>query len=265
MRAPADSYVDDHRQLRARIAAALTRRRVEAMTPQIESIVQDVLVQSYALPVPHEVITRLLGVPAEHLPAFSAAAAALFDTSASAEDMARSMGPCSRYQLVGTAREHAGDNLIGDLVRAADASESLLSDTELRDQLMLIIIAGTETTIHAIGALLIHLQSHPDQLALVTSGQVSMVDALTESLRLRPPVASVPLRFAVRQFQDSRSGEQFGEGEPILIHLAGANLEPGRYEDLDRSASGGRAGRGAWRSGTAGTCAPTRPWPPGRS
>ncbi|MEU6839739.1 cytochrome P450 [Streptomyces rubiginosohelvolus] len=242
-----NSYGDDHWERRAPIAAALTRRRVEAMTPVIESIVQDVLdgldgvgaqrkvdlVQSYALFIPHEVITRLLGVPAEHLPAFSAAAAGLFDTSAGAEEMTRSMGAVLAFldQLVSGAREHPGDNLVGDLVRAADASGNPLSDAALRDQLML-IIAGTEATAHAIGTLLVHLLSHPDQLDLVTSGQVPMEDALTESLRLRPPIASVPLRFAARQFEDARSGEQFGEGDPI--HIAGADLHPERYEDPER-------------------------------
>ncbi|MFE2503548.1 cytochrome P450 [Streptomyces rubiginosohelvolus] len=244
-----NSYGDDHRERRAPIAAALTRRRVEAMTPVIESIVQDVLdgldgvgaqrkvdlVQSYALFIPHEVITRLLGVPAEHLPAFSAAAAGLFDTSAGAEEMTRSMGAVLALleQLVAGAREHPGDNLVGDLVRAADASGNPLSDAALRDQLML-IIAGTEATAHAIGTLLVHLLSHPDQLDLVTSGQVPMEDALTESLRLRPPIASVPLRFAAWQFEDVGSGEQFGEWEPILIHIAGADLHPERYEDPER-------------------------------
>ncbi|MGW1156406.1 cytochrome P450 [Streptomyces rubiginosohelvolus] len=240
-----NSYGDDHRELRTPIAAALTRRRVEAMTPVIESIVQDVLdgldgvgaqrkvdlVQSYALLIPHEVITRLLGVPAEHLPAFSAAAAGLFDTSAGAEEVTRSMGAVLALleQLVSGAREHPGDNLVGDLVRAADASGNPLSDAALRDQLMLIIV-GTEATAHAIGTLLVHLLSHPDQLDLVTSGQVPMEDALTESLR--PPIASVPLRFAAWEFEDARSGEQFGEGEPILI--AGADLHPERYEDPER-------------------------------
>ncbi|MFD4595823.1 cytochrome P450 [Streptomyces rubiginosohelvolus] len=245
-----NSYGDEHRELRAPIAAALTRRRVESMTPVIESIVQDVLdglegtgaeqnidlVQSFALPIPHEVITRLLGVPAEYLPAFSAAVAGLFDTSAGAAELARSMGAVLALldQLVASAREYPGDNLVGDLVRAADASECPLSDAELLDQLMLIIFAGTETTAQAIGTLLVHLLSYPDQLALVTSGQVPMEDALTESLRLRPPVASVPLRFAVRQFQDARSGEEFGEGEPILVHIAGADLNRERYEDPER-------------------------------
>ncbi|UZI33998.1 cytochrome P450 [Streptomyces sp. VB1] len=245
-----NSYGDDHRQLRSPIAAALTRRRVEAMAPEIELLVHDVLdelgglgvhedidlVQSYALPIPHEVITRLLGVPAQHLPAFSAAAAGLFDTSAAPEDVGRSMGAVLAIldQLVASAREQPEDNLIGDLVRAADASESPLSDTQLRDQLMLIIIAGTETTVHAIGTLLVHLLSHPDQRALVTSGQVSMDAALAESLRLRPPIAAVPLRFAVRQFKDPASGEEFGEGEPILIHLAAAGLDPERYADPER-------------------------------
>ncbi|WP_327332972.1 cytochrome P450 [Streptomyces anulatus] len=242
-----NSYGEDHRQLRAPIAAALTRRRVEAMAPEIELIVHDVLdglgahedidlVQSYALPIPHEVITRLLGVPAQHLPAFSAAAAGLFDTSAGPADVGRSMEAVLGIldQLVASARERPEDNLIGDLVRAADASESPLSDTELRDQLMLIIIAGTETTVHAIGTLLVHLLSHPDQRALVMSGQVSMDAALAESLRLRPPIAAVPLRFAVRPFEDARSGEHFGEGEPVLIHLAAAGLDPERYAEPER-------------------------------
>ncbi|MCD9899023.1 cytochrome P450 [Streptomyces sp. MT29] len=216
----------------------------------IEAIVQDALdgldgigapeeidlVESYALPIPHQVITRLLGVPAQHLPAFSAAAAGLFDTSASAEDVGRSMGAVLTIldQLVGSAREHPEDNLIGDLVRAADASESPLSDTELRDQLLLIIIAGTETTVHAVGTLLVHLLGHPDQLAPVASGRVSMEAALRESLRLRPPIAAVPLRFTVRQFEDARSGERFEEGEPILIHLVGANTDPRTYADPER-------------------------------
>ncbi|WP_324792502.1 hypothetical protein SJX93_00555 [Streptomyces cyaneofuscatus] len=186
------------------------------------------LVESYALPIPHQVITRLLGVPAQHLPSFSAAAAGLFDTSASAEDVGRSMGAVLAIldQLVVSAREHPEDNLTGDLVRAADASESPRSDTELCDQLMPIIIASTETTVHAIGTLLVHLLGHPDQLAMVTSGLVTMEAALRESLRLRPPIAAVPLRFAVRQFEDARSGERFEEGESILIHLAGTNTDP---------------------------------------
>ncbi|MFJ4973640.1 hypothetical protein [Streptomyces sp. NPDC088755] len=44
-------------------------------------------------------------------------------------------------------------------------------------------------------------------------GPVRAADA-SESLRRRPLIAAVVLRFAVRYFQDARSGEQFVEGSP---------------------------------------------------
>ncbi|WP_282689595.1 MULTISPECIES: hypothetical protein [unclassified Streptomyces] len=48
-----------------------------------------------------------------------------------------------------------------------------------------------------------------------------------------PLIAAAPLRFAVRQFVDSRSGEQLGEGA-LLLHLAGANLASDRYVEPER-------------------------------
>ncbi|POX58822.1 cytochrome P450 [Streptomyces sp. Ru62] len=235
----------DHTRFRAPIAAALSRRRVEAMTPVIEAIVTEALtdldaetgvidlVQAYALRIPAQVIVRLLGVPEAVLTAFQGAAAVLFDTAASpAEvDHARRTLLDLLGQMVDSKRRRPGDDLVSDLVRAADASSDALSDQELCDQLMLIVIAGTETTVHAIGTLLVHLMTHPLQRALITDGTVELEDALEESLRLQPPVSSVPLRFAVRDFTDSVTGEAFTRGEAILIHTAATGLDPQVHDD----------------------------------
>ncbi|WP_230922575.1 cytochrome P450 [Streptomyces sp. Go40/10] len=96
---------------------------------------------------------------------------------------------------------------------------------------MLIMIAGTETTVHAIGTLLVHLMAHPLQRALITERTVPLEDALEESLRLQPPVSSVPLRFAVRDFTDPGTGEAFTRGETIGIHTAATGLDPQVHDD----------------------------------
>ncbi|MFI0813582.1 cytochrome P450 [Streptomyces echinatus] len=235
-----NSEGDDHKRFRAPISAALSRRRVETMGPEIEAIVADALadvsgsssvvdlVQAFALRVPTQVITRLLGVPEASLAAFQTAAAGLFDTAAAPDEMAQSMMAVLGLlgQMVEEKRQSPGDDLVTDLIQAADASEEALSDAELRDQLMLIVIAGTETTVHAIGTLLVHLLSHPRQRRLILEGAATMEDALEESLRLQPPVSAVPLRFAVNDFTDPSSMESFARGEEILIHIAATGRDP---------------------------------------
>jgi cytochrome P450 len=235
-----NSEGEAHARLRAPIQAALTPRRVKMMTPIIETIVEEALenlsqasgivdlVSAYAQRIPQQVITRLLGVPHDIMGTFAEAAAGLFDTAASPQAMESSMATVTALleQMVTIRRAQLGDDLVSDLIRAADASTSALSDEELLGELMLVVIAGTETTVHAIGTLLVHLMSRPDLRALVVNGIVPLDDVLEESLRLQPPVASVPLRFAVHDFEDAESGQAFRQGEPILIHLAAIGIDP---------------------------------------
>ncbi|MEU0946906.1 cytochrome P450 [Streptomyces canus] len=234
---------EEHARLRAPIQAGLTPRRVREMTPVIETIVEEALddlevlaadsgivdlVPTFALRIPQQVITRLMGVPSSLMGQFGRAATGLFDTSAGPADMQRSMDTVLALlgEMVAARRTRLGDDLVSDLIRAAGQADDPLSDEELLAQLMLVVIAATETTVHAIGTLIVHLLTRPAERALVVSGEVSLDDALEESLRLQPPAASVPLRFAVRDFEDAESGQTFRKGEPILIHTAAAGIDP---------------------------------------
>ncbi|MET9461074.1 cytochrome P450 [Streptomyces canus] len=234
---------EEHARLRAPIQAGLTPRRVREMTPVIEAIVEEALedlegiadasgvvdlVPAFALRIPQQVITRLMGVPSALMEQFGQAATGLFDTSAGPADMQHSMDTVLELlgEMVAARRAHLGDDLVSDLIRAAEQTDNPLSDEDLLAQLMLVVIAATETTVHAIGTLIVHLLTHPAQRALIVSGEVSLDDALEESLRLQPPAASVPLRFAVRDFEDAESGQVFRKGEPILIHAAAAGTDP---------------------------------------
>ncbi|MGW0332239.1 hypothetical protein ACWD0J_10280 [Streptomyces sp. NPDC003011] len=152
-------------RLRAPVQAALIPRRVREMKPVIETIVDDALedlaatpagivdlVPTFALRIPQQVITHLLGLPADLMATFGEAVTGLFGTTASPQDMQRSMDTVLSLlqQLAATRRAELRDDLVSDLIRAACAEEDLLTDEELLDELMLVVIASTETTMHAI-------------------------------------------------------------------------------------------------------------------
>lgn len=236
-----NSYGTAHTRLRAPIAAALNRRRIESMVPAIEALADALLSKiaadsacivdarsDYAQPLPAQVNANLLGIPADLQDPFFLASAGLFDTSASPVDAAAHMAAMVELldQLVEEKRAHPADDLTSDLIRICDESASAFSDVELRDQLMLLVSAGTETTVNSIGNLLVGLMAHPEQLHLVQTGTVGLEEALEESLRHQSPIANVPLRFAVERIQDVPTGEEFAEGEPILVNFAAAGRDP---------------------------------------
>ncbi|MEU0942345.1 cytochrome P450 [Streptomyces canus] len=237
---------DKHRRLRAPLVVALARKRVDAMEPVIKEIVRAALedladgpstvdlVPAFALRVPHQVVIRLLGMPAELLPDFRASAAGLFDTEATNEQMVRSMQGIRDVlaELVTLRREHpGGDDLVSDLIREADAGENPLTDIELRDQLLLVITAGIETTVHAIGTLLVDLLTHPEALHLVLHRKVAVADAVEESLRRNSAAAAVPMRYMVEDFTDPVTGLTLHRGERVILHLAAAGTDPEVHED----------------------------------
>ncbi|MFM9539955.1 cytochrome P450 [Streptomyces turgidiscabies] len=229
-----NSYDEEHRRLRAPITEALSRRRVAAMVPVIRKVVDRLLdgiegsagvvdaVEAFAAQVPLRVTASLLGIePRKHAP-FRTAIGSLFDTGATAAEAAGHQAVVSALiqELIGHKRERPGDDLTSDLIREAD-----LSDRQLHDQLMLIIGAGIETTVHGIGTLLVNLMTHPEQLRLLVSGKATWEQACEESLRYRGPIGGVPLRFVVSDFTDPDTGEGFTRGEPVLIHFGAAGRD----------------------------------------
>jgi cytochrome P450 len=132
-------------------------------------------------------------------------------------------------ELIEHKRATPGDDLTSDFIREADLSDTTLTAKQLHDQLMLLIAAGIETTVHGIGNLLVNLMTHPAELHKVLSGEAAWEDACEESLRYRGPVGAVPLRFIVNNFIDPDTGESFTRGEPVLIHFGAAGRDPGAH------------------------------------
>jgi cytochrome P450 len=93
------------------------------------------------------------------------------------------------------------------------------------------LFGGVETTDGMIANAVLHLLSHPDQLALVTADVSLMPNAIEESLRLEPAAAVID-RYATADVD--LAGAPIGRGELVRISIAGANRDPAVFPDPDR-------------------------------
>ena len=116
------------------------------------------------------------------------------------------------------------------LVAAASRSGGLGRD-EVVSNAAVLMFGGIETTEGMIANALLHLLSHPDQLALVDEDRSLLPNAVEESLRLEPAAAVID-RYAT---DDMRLGDaSIDAGELVTISIAGANRDPDVFPDPDR-------------------------------
>jgi cytochrome P450 len=237
------AYGKEHRRLRRLVAGAFTMRRTEALRPRIEALTTELLDalegtapgqavdlrETYAYPVPIQVICELFGVPEHMHQALRECVDVIFSTTTTPEEAfannQRIFGILT--ELVAIKRQEPGDDLTSVLISARDDEEdgdgSSLTEQELIFTLLLVIGAGHETTVNLLDNAIHLLLTHPDQLELVRTGQAGWNDVIEETLRVNSPVANLPLRYAV---QDVKAGEVvIRQGEPILAAYAAAGRD----------------------------------------
>jgi cytochrome P450 len=84
------------------------------------------------------------------------------------------------------------DDVLSLLLQARHEDGEPMSDRQLRDQLMTLLVAGHETTATAVSWAIERLLRHPDKLERARSGDPDYIDAIVkETLRLRPVIPIV--------------------------------------------------------------------------
>jgi cytochrome P450 len=170
----------DHRRLRRLVSKAFTPRMVQELRPRIHEIAEDLvdrvadqgrmeLVDDFAFPLPITVIAELLGIPAEDQGRFRTWSNSFVLpplTPELQEQLARHTDEFVAYldELFTERRADPRDDLVSALVEAEDAGDHL-SENELYSMVVLLIVAGHETTVSLITNAVHALLSHPDQLA----------------------------------------------------------------------------------------------------
>jgi cytochrome P450 len=193
----------DHSRVRLPIARAFNRR-VAGMRGAIEAIARRRLaplagcarfdlVADYALHIPIDTIGVLLGVPTGDLPRFRAWSEAILNVFSAVQTPA---GIAARKEATNAilayldgamdARRRAPhDDLIGDLIAIQD--EARLSDSEIRVNLLNLLLGGNVTTADLIASAVWLLLTHPAERAKLKADPGLINAAIEETLRYEPP------------------------------------------------------------------------------
>src|SRR5205807_5323073 len=128
-------------------------------------------------------------------------------------------------------RADPGDDLMSALARAEEAGDRL-SEDELLAMVLLLLVAGHETTVNLIGNGALALLEHPDQLEKLRSDPALIRPAVEELLRYTSPVETATERFPLQDIPIA--GVTIPRGEVTFAVLASANRDGRQFPDPDR-------------------------------
>jgi len=233
-----------HTRLRALVLRAFTTRRIAALGPEIAALAHNLidalpadgpfdLIAGFAKPLPVRIIARLLGVPedrADDLLAWSNAMVGMYQARRSRET--EEAAAAAAADFAGFLRAHAearrrapGDDLISHLLAAQDA-EGGLTEAELIATCILLLNAGHEASVHTIGNGVKTLLETGTPAAALAPDRVA--DTVEEILRYDPPL-HLFTRWVYEEMEIA--GHSFRRGDRIGCLLAGANRDPGPWDD----------------------------------
>ncbi|WP_405018748.1 cytochrome P450 [Kitasatospora sp. NBC_00070] len=236
---------EDHRRLRGLVTQAFTPRRIAELAPAIRAravrLLDEVallegdfdLRKHFAYPLPMQVIGELLGLPPRQQDELHELSNTLVSSSATpAAAVAAQQGLFALLaSVVAAKRAEPGDDLTTDLI-AARADDDRLTEQELVGTLLLMLVAGHETTLNLITNAVRALLAHPEQLAGVLDGTYTWAAVVEETLRYDSPVGQFPLRYAT---EDIAVGEVvIRQGDALIASYASAGRDERHFADADR-------------------------------
>jgi len=240
----------DHTRLRGLMNRAFTPRAVEALRPNIERIVDDLidaivergsadLIADFAYPLPASVIMDMLGVPrsdlgvmkvwSDDIALFVGIARATPDKYAKAQAGTREMAAYFR-RLVAERRKAPREDMISALIAAEEQAQHLTED-EIVASCILLLFAGHETTANLIGNGVLAFLRHPAELAKLRARPELATGAVEECLRYDGPSGALARVVAVGH---EMGGQQLKAGERVYAWMNAANRDPRRFSDPDR-------------------------------
>jgi cytochrome P450 len=244
----------EHTRQRHFVAKPFSAKRIQAMRPLIEDLVNDLidrlltgpkpvgLLEAFALPVPCTVICHLLGVPYEDHEFFSVSAKALINPRATGEEATAARQGLMNYidRLLTVKRTNPGEDMLSELANEHVATGNLTQqDAALTGMLML--LGGFDTTSNTISLSVLALTENRDQLDILLEmkTQEEIVGAVEELLRYTAVPQGGRRRVALEDIEISGMVIRAGDGLIIAGDLANRDAsvidEPDRL-DLRRPA-----------------------------
>ena len=236
----------EHARLRRMVTAPFAIKRIEALRPGVQRIVDDLiddllagprpadLVEAFALPVPSLVICALLGVPYADHDFFQQNSRKLVSRSTTPEERGAGFQALHRYldDLLARKTAEPGDDLLSELAARAEAGE--LTRGQAAGMGVLLLIAGHETTANMIALGTLALLENPDQLALLRDNDDPklVAGAVEELLRYLNITHGGRRRVALADIEIA--GHTVRAGEGLIMANDIGNRDATVFDDPDR-------------------------------
>ncbi|MFG3659423.1 cytochrome P450 [Streptomyces sp. NPDC047706] len=226
--------------------------RVDSLRGEIAQVTEELLepfgaggqvdvVDDFAYPLPVTVICRLLGVPNEDEPLFRAWSDALVaaadvrpgeDTTETdkAGDQARVELGGYLMNLAERRRGTPGADMLSAFANEPDPALRLTQE-ELAETAVLLLIAGHETTVNLITNGVLTFLRHPEQLDHLCRATGLLPQAVEELLRYEPPVH---MRERITRADIDVAGTTIPQGTSVVMVVASGNRDPLRFHDPER-------------------------------
>ncbi|GAE32836.1 cytochrome P450 [Halalkalibacter hemicellulosilyticus] len=168
----------NHRRLRRLAQNGFTPQKIAKLRGRIEEISKEQailmkhnravdFIEDYAFPIPIRVICELLGIPTEDRLDFQRWSTVIVEiTEAPRYEEAMDEFIAYLQKLIEQKRLDPQEDLLSELIQAKEEDEQLTLN-ELYGFVILLIVAGHETTVNLISNGLLALLTHPEQLALL--------------------------------------------------------------------------------------------------
>lgn len=240
-----DLDTPDHTRLRALVHKAFTPRLIEQMRDQVQALANELLdrvetgngmdlLTDFALPLPLTIIGRMLGVPAQDHQKFHRWTKTLISAGTNRNlfvlipSIMRFLGYVKK--LIKQRRADPKDDLVTALVQAKDGNDQL-SEDEVLAMIVLLLIAGHETTVNLIGSGTLALLEHPDQMALLQRSPSLIKTAIEELVRFVCPVEMATERYARSALTIAET--TISRGELVMAVIGSANRDPTVFDNPD--------------------------------
>lgn len=230
-----------HNQLRSLVAQAFTPKALSELEPAIRRLAHQLLdavieqtemdaIKDFAAPLPLLVINQMLGIPKEDQPQIRQWCMARAQMNTPAAWQANSDLLAYFSALQEQRRKDPQDDLVSALL-AAQIDGQHLTEAEIANFCLLLIIAGNETTKNLIGNALLCFDEYPVAMEQIRKEPTLLPGAIEEVLRYLTPTPSFP---RVAHVDTTIEGQEVKAGQWVMAWMMSANRDPEVFTDPNR-------------------------------
>lgn len=231
----------EHARLRALVMKSFSAKEIQPLRELAVSVANDLvdaladrhscdLAREFAFPLPVRIICRMLGVPESDAAALGSAASALvrvFDPQITKEDLLKASEAFTVLEdyfsaVIVSRHNSSASDLVSLFLRSSSDGDRLQHD-EVISNVILLFIAGHETTSNMLCNALLALHDNPMELERLKQDHTLIPAAIGECLRYD---SSVQMLYRIALDEIELQGQLIPRGTSFFLMLGAANHDP---------------------------------------